>query len=87
MGDFEVATGGGIWVATGALSFRIQVATTSTNELDKVVSACLLASSFGLVPAASTAFRAQLLHLLTQPIAKVPNWINDLDVLCRNGNV
>jgi hypothetical protein len=70
-----------------ALSFRIQVAMTSTDELDKVVSACLLAGSLGLITAARTAFRAQLLQLLTQPITRLSSWINELDELCGKENV
>jgi hypothetical protein len=64
------------------LSYRIQGATTSPEELRRIVDGCLLAgqSALSFMRAAQ---RARLLHLLTQPIPDSTVWIYEIESLCR----
>ncbi len=64
------------------LSFRIQGATSSPDDLRRVVNGCLLAGqtalSFMKIPE-----KARLLQLLTQPIPDIAVWNYQVEALCR----
>jgi hypothetical protein len=65
-----------------ALSFRIQAAAASAEELRRVVNGCLLAGQAGLSHMKNPE-RARLLQLLTQPIPDIAVWSYKLESLCR----
>lgn len=65
------------------LSFRIQRATATPHDLDRVVSGCLLAGSVGLTADDLNA-RASLLNLLTEPITAFSTWIEELEEFCSS---
>jgi hypothetical protein len=64
------------------LSFRIQAAVHSPDELPCVVHGCLLAGQSGLSYMKNPE-RARLLQLLTQPIPDIAVWHYKLEALCR----
>ncbi len=65
-----------------SLSFRIQGAASSPEELRRVVNACLLAGQSGL-SFMKPPEKARLLQLLTQPIPDLAVWIYKVEALCR----
>jgi len=65
-----------------SLSFRIQGATSSPDELRRVVNDCLLAGQSAL-SFMKPPEKARLLQLLTQPIPDFAVWSYKLEALCR----
>jgi hypothetical protein len=65
-----------------SLSFRIQGATSSPDELRRVVDDCLLAGQSAL-SFMKTPEKALLLQMLTQPIPDLALWSYKLEALCR----
>ena len=64
------------------LSFRIQGATRSPDELRRVVNGCLLAGQTAL-SFMKNPDKTRLLQLLTQPIPDIAVWSYKLEALCR----
>jgi hypothetical protein len=65
-----------------SLSFRIQTAARSPEELRRVVNGCLLAGQTAL-SFMKNPDKARLLQLLTQPIPDIAVWSYKLEALCR----
>ncbi len=65
-----------------SLSFRIQAAASSSEELRRVVNGCLLAGQSALSHMKSPE-KAALLQLLTQPVPDLAVWSYKLESLCR----
>jgi hypothetical protein len=65
-----------------SLSYRIQGTPTSPAGLRRIVNSCLLAGQCG-VTFMRVPERAELLRLLTQPIADVAKWVHRLEALWR----
>jgi len=65
-----------------SLSFRIQSATRSPDELRRVVNGCLLAGQTAL-SFMKNPDKARFLQLLTQPIPDIAVWSYKLEALCR----
>jgi hypothetical protein len=65
-----------------SLSYRIQGMPTSPAGLRRIVNSCLLAGQCG-VTFMRAPEKAELLRLLTQPIADVAKWVHRLEALWR----
>ncbi|HEY6923272.1 MAG TPA: hypothetical protein VI653_07385 [Steroidobacteraceae bacterium] len=65
-----------------SLSYRIQGTPASPSGLRRIVNSCLLAGQCG-VTFMRVPEKAELLRLLTQPIADVAKWVHRLEALWR----